>query len=83
MEKRFISNPQHSDRLCDIPGIPFKSFCLMSLDSAFADDAHTAEEQVYDQHETKENFWLSELAGEDQQRSKRRTIYYESRYVTK
>jgi len=31
----------------------------------------------------KENFWVSELADEDQQRPKRRTLYYESRYVTK
>ena len=56
---------------------------LISLDTAFADDAHTAEGQVYDLHETKENFWVSELADEDQQRPKRRTIYNESRYVTK
>ena len=56
---------------------------LISLDIAFADDAHTAEGQVCDQHEPRENFWVSGLADEDQQRPKRRTIYYESRYVIK
>lgn len=56
---------------------------LISLDIVFVDDAYTAEGQVYDQHETKENFWVSDLAHEDQQRPKRRTIYYESLYVTK
>jgi hypothetical protein len=53
---------------------------ILSPDIVFAEDAHTADEQVYDQHETKKNFWVSELAHEDQQRPKRRTIYYELGY---
>jgi hypothetical protein len=48
---------------------------LISLDIAFAVDAHTVEGQVYDQHEPRKTFWVSGLADEDQQRPKRRTIY--------
>jgi hypothetical protein len=60
------------------PSTSIQSFCLnilISLHMTFAADAHIANGQVYDQHETKQNFWVSVLANDDQQRPKGTTIY--------